>query len=302
MRSVELRVDLRHALGVTALVLGCASLAGCASVSSMAASVGSVFKSTPLGGPAVAEAPAVPPTAAPMPAPVVTATPAPAPAIASPAERAAAAERAGTAPAAGASALIAAPVSSAASAPPPPRIAREPDAPVTPAVQRAYDEARRQLRAGNAAEAERGFRALAQSNPDLGGPHAHLGVLLRQAGKLPEAVAEGEKAVQANPKQAAYFNQLGISYRQNGQFAKAREAYENAIDLDAAYASPLLNLGILHDLYLADSKRALELYDKYLALSPGGDATVSKWVADLKNRKPAPVTVSQRAANPKEKE
>ena len=272
----------------------------------MASSVGSVFKSVPLGGPAVAEAPAA------VPAPVVTAKPVPAtvpspasasasataPAIASPAERAAAAERAGTAPGATGSALIAAPVSSvpSSSAPAPslPRAAREPDAPVAAAVQRAYDEARRQLRAGNAAEAERGFRALVQSNPELGGPHAQLGTLLRQAGKSAEAVAEGEKAVRANPRQPAYFNQLGISYRQNGQFAKAREAYEAAIELDPASAAPLLNLGILHDLYLADSKRALELYDKYLALQPGGDATVAKWVADLKNRKPPPTTVSQK--------
>ena len=32
------------------------------------------------------------------------------------------------------------------------------------------------------------LRALAQSNPELGGPHANLGLISRQAGKLPEAV------------------------------------------------------------------------------------------------------------------
>jgi tetratricopeptide (TPR) repeat protein len=88
-------------------------------------------------------------------------------------------------------------------------------------------------------------------------------------------------------RRAMTLNQLGITYRQQGQFAKAREAYEKAIALDPAYATPLLNLGILHDLYLGDGKRALELYGQYLALSPSGDAAVSKWVADLKNRKPA---------------
>ena len=276
--------ELRRLLGVTALVLTGAALGGCASI-------GSMFKSIPLGGPTVAAA-TTPVPAAPAPAPAA----APAAPIASPAERAAAAERAGAAPGASGSALIAAPVSSvpSSSTAAPQRIAREPDAPVAPAVQRAYDEARRQMRAGNVAEAERGLRALTQSNPELGGPHANLGVLLRQANKLPEAVAEGEKAVQANPKQPFYFNQLGISYRHSGQFTKAREAYESAISLDSAYASPHLNLGILHDLYLADGKRALELYDKYLALSPGGDAVVAKWVADLKNRKPQPITVSQK--------
>jgi Flp pilus assembly protein TadD len=161
-----------------------------------------------------------------------------------------------------------------------------PETPVDPAAQRAFDDARSALAAGRADEAERGFRVLAQSNPDLAGPHANLGLIYRRAGKLPEAVAALERAVQASPKRAVYLNQLGITYRQQGQFAKAREAYENAIALDPAYAAPLLNLGILNDLYLGDGKRALELYGQYLALSPSGDAAVSKWVADLKNRKP----------------
>lgn len=182
---------------------------------------------------------------------------------------------AATVPAASASS----PTAAAAKAP-------EPEAPVSPAVQRSYDDARRALRAGRTEEAERMLRSIAQANPDLGGPYANLGLIHRQAGKLPEAVADFEKAVAANPKQPVYFNQLGVTYRQNGQFTKARDAYERALALDANYATAVLNLGILHDMYLADGKRALELYDRYLALTPGGDPLVSKWIADLKNRKP----------------
>ena len=111
---------------------------------------------------------------------------------------------------------------------------------------------------------------------------------------LAESARELERAAELNPKQPLYRNQLGIAYRQLGQFTKAREAYDAAIALDARYASPVLNLGILNDLYLGDGKRALELYDRYLALSPGGDAAVVKWVAELKNRKPAPITLSRR--------
>jgi hypothetical protein len=56
----------------------------------------------------------------------------------------------------------------------------------------------------------------------------------------------------------------------------------------------MLNLGILYDLYLGDTQRALEQYARYLSLFPNGDPTVSKWVADLKNRKPGqPITVSR---------
>ena len=167
-----------------------------------------------------------------------------------------------------------------------------PDAPVSVAVQRSYDDALRALRAGRNDEAERGFRALAQANPDLGGPHANLGVIYRQAGKLNESASELEQAVKINPNQPIYFNQLGVTYRQLGKFDKARDAYEKAIALDANYPAPTLNLGILYDMYLGDGPRALELYGRYLALSPSGDAVVTKWVAELKNRKPAASTVA----------
>ena len=165
---------------------------------------------------------------------------------------------------------------------------------VAPAVQRAFDEARKALRTGHVEEAERGFRTLAKEHPELGGPQANLGLIYRQAGKLPESAAALEKAVQLSPRQAAYFNQLGITYRQQGQFTKARDAYQTAIDIDADYASAVLNLGILNDLYLWDTKQAQTLYERYLALVPSGDAVVTKWIADLKNRKPQPITVSRK--------
>ncbi|HEY9065262.1 MAG TPA: tetratricopeptide repeat protein [Burkholderiaceae bacterium] len=171
------------------------------------------------------------------------------------------------------------------------------DTPVPLAVQRAFDDALRALRANRLDEAERGFRALTQSNPELGGPYANLGVIHRQQNKLAESASDLEQAVKLSPNQPIYLNQLGITYRQQGQFDKARDAYQRAIAADANYAAPTLNLGILYDLYLGDSAKALELYDRYLALSPGGDPAVTKWVAELKNRKP----VSAVAMGKKEK-
>ena len=187
-----------------------------------------------------------------------------------------------------ASALVSAPAAALAAATTPAA------APVSAQAQRAFDDATRALRAGRTDEAERGFRALLQSNPELAGPHANLGIIHRQAGRLPDAVAALETAVRLSPKQPVYLNQLGVAYRAAGQFDKAREAYDSAIALDPNYAAPHLNLGILHDLVFGDSTRALLLYDRYLALSPGGDGVVSKWVADLKNRKPAAITVSRK--------
>jgi tetratricopeptide (TPR) repeat protein len=178
----------------------------------------------------------------------------------------------------------------------------EADRPVPPAAQKAFDDALRALRAGRNDEAEKGLLALTQLHPSLGGPHANLGLIHRQAGRLPEAVAALEAAVKASPRQPTYWNQLGVTYRMAGQFAKARDAYERAIQLDAQYAAAQLNLGILLDLYLVEPARALEQYERYLALTPAGDANVTKWVADLKNRKSPPAApATQTSQAPKEK-
>ena len=184
----------------------------------------------------------------------------------------------------------AAPASAAAA--PPREVVAEAPAPVSADAQRAFDVAKAALRAGRTADAERGFRELAAKHPELGGAHANLGLILRNAGKLDESIAALEQAVKASPKQPLFLNQLGVSYRHKGQFAKAREAYESALALDPAYADAHLNLGVLLDLYLAEPTLALVHYERYLALAPGGDAAVGKWVADLKTRKPASVAAA----------
>ncbi len=106
-----------------------------------------------------------------------------------------------------------------------------------------------------------------------------------------------EAFVDATPsavKQAAAQNQLGIKLRQDGKFDQAREAYEEAIKLDANFTPAIINLGILHDMYLGDGKRALDLYSRYLAITPAGDNEVNKWIAELKNRKANPAAAPQK--------
>lgn len=160
-------------------------------------------------------------------------------------------------------------------------------APVSAEVQGQFQRALQAQRAGRLDDAERQWRALAQSHPELGGVHANLGLVHAQAGRHTEAVSALERAVQVSPTQPRFFNELGIAYRANGQFEKAREAYERALTLDASYAAALLNLGILHDLYLGNGAKALELYDRYLAQTQTADASVKKWATDLRRRSPA---------------
>ena len=98
---------------------------------------------------------------------------------------------------------------------------------------------------------------------------------------------ERTDAAPAAAGSAAQLNQQAVALRQKGEFKQARELYEQALKQDASYAPAVLNLGVLLDLYLDDRPQALAQYERYLALTPAGDATVSKWVSELKNRKPA---------------
>jgi tetratricopeptide (TPR) repeat protein len=113
------------------------------------------------------------------------------------------------------------------------------------------------------------------------------------------ALAELERDTQAENAPATAWNRLGVAQRKAGHFDKARQAYEHALVVDPAAADAVLNLGILHDLYLGNAALAQELYARYLALTPAGDATVSKWVADLKNRKSDRVALDTQVAKEK---
>jgi Flp pilus assembly protein TadD len=170
--------------------------------------------------------------------------------------------------------------------------------PIAPATQRAYDDALALMRAGHPADAERMLRALTQSDPDLAGPHANLGVIARQNGHLAEAVTELERATTLAPGMAVAWNQLGLAYRESGEFTKARDAYGHALAIDPDYATAVLNLGVLDDLYLGDGARALALYTRYLALTPAGDPVVAKWAADVRNRQPKAAAPAASAAAP----
>lgn len=97
---------------------------------------------------------------------------------------------------------------------------------------------------------------------------------------------------------ASALNQQGIAHRRAGRFAEARAAYEQAMAEQPQAVAPRLNLAILHDLYLGDAPRALELMQGSLALQANGDPELQKWITELKNRRP-PADARAAAATPR---
>lgn len=158
------------------------------------------------------------------------------------------------------------------------------EAPIPPEAAQQFDSAVALLNSGNVAAAEQAFRALSSSYPAYSGALLNLAILQARAGKLDDAEKTIKDAIERDANSAAAFNQLGIVYRRSGRFKEADEAYQRALQIDPDYALAHLNLGVLCDLYLQQPQRALEAYERYLALAAAPDAKVNGWVTELKTR------------------
>lgn len=151
------------------------------------------------------------------------------------------------------------------------------------ALQR-FEEAVSALGAGELALAEQGFRDVADAYPEFSVPFINLGILHARDGRHAQAEEAFLAALERDPASAIAYNELGILYRRTGRFDAAEAAYQQAVRLDPGYAIAHLNLGVLFDLYLGQPERALEHYERYVALAQTPEPRVSNWVAELKLR------------------
>ena len=157
------------------------------------------------------------------------------------------------------------------------------------------------MRAGNQAEAELEFQALATGYPTFAGPEINLGILYRKEGRLEQSERALKAATVRNDASADAWNELGVTLRLRGRFPEAAAAYEKAIAADPNFAPAHRNLGGVLDLYLDDPARALVQLERYQELS-GEAKPVSVWIAELRQRtghkKPASPSADPSASPP----
>jgi len=159
--------------------------------------------------------------------------------------------------------------------------APRPDA--SPAARADFDRALRYMRAGNATEAELGFKQVALQYPQFAAPLVDLGLLQRKQGELEQSEASLKGAVGRESGNALAWTELGVTQRMRGRFKEAADSYEQAIAADPRYAPAWRNLGVLSDLYLGDPQRALKALEQYKAIT-GEDKPVNSWIAELRQR------------------
>src|SRR5258706_2179651 len=147
------------------------------------------------------------------------------------------------------------PVANTAKAEPAAPVKAEP--PVNAESRRMYQQALAALGAGRHSEAERALLAVIRREPELAGPRANLGILYARTGHSAQALESLKEAIRLNPDRAAYYNEPRMGTRREGRFDEARRYYAKALDLDPGYAYAHLNIGILYDLYLQDTAKAM---------------------------------------------
>jgi tetratricopeptide (TPR) repeat protein len=150
-----------------------------------------------------------------------------------------------------------------------------------------YAQALQLMKSGKFTDAELEFKELVVGYPQFTGPQLNLGLLYMRDSRLPEAEATFKAALEHDPANVVAGNELGIVERKLGKFAEAEAAYQRTIAAEPNYAQAHLNLGVLYDLYLAQPQKALDEFERYIALA-GDNKQVAGWVVELRKRVGAP--------------
>lgn len=88
--------------------------------------------------------------------------------------------------------------------------------------------------------------------------------------QLMKAIEAYDKALALDANDPNVLTDQGVMYRRLGWFEKAINNFEQAYRLNSNHQQSLYNLGIVYRYDLQDFPMAIEAWEKYLAINPGG--------------------------------
>ncbi|MFZ2196223.1 MAG: tetratricopeptide repeat protein [Thermodesulfovibrionales bacterium] len=95
-----------------------------------------------------------------------------------------------------------------------------------------------------------------------------LGNMMMDSSRFSEAIDAYEKALALEPKNADVRVDLGTCYRNTGKPDMAVKEYRKALEVNPQHMHALKNMGIVYAYDLRDSKEAVKVFEKALAISP----------------------------------
>ncbi|MCH8148202.1 MAG: tetratricopeptide repeat protein [Planctomycetes bacterium] len=110
-------------------------------------------------------------------------------------------------------------------------------------VQFYYNESRELQKAGNIAEAAKGYRGVVTLDPAFAPAYHDLGMMELVSGRVAAAIAHLAEAVRLAPEKADLRNSYASALLQDGRYEEARGAFGEAVRLDPQLAVAWYNLG-----------------------------------------------------------
>ncbi len=149
-----------------------------------------------------------------------------------------------------------------------------------------YKAALTALKNNNLDKAENLFNEFSNTQPDLAGSWANLGLIYYKKNKLKKSEKFVNKAIKLNPKNPYAQNLLGMLENKNAKFRNAERHYILAIKYKKNYANAHYNIALLYDLYFREIKKAINHYKQYLKLIEKKglkDKITTNWLEQLQN-------------------
>lgn len=145
-----------------------------------------------------------------------------------------------------------------------------------------YAKAIADLDAQNYDHASTLLNRITANNPGFVEGWANLSLAQLHTGNISQAKQTANNALTLEPQSASLYNLLGLISVESGAYKDAEQHYARALQLNPELANAHFNLGLLNDIYYQNIAKAIQHYERYLALINTADPDTESWVAELK--------------------
>lgn len=133
-------------------------------------------------------------------------------------------------------------------------------------------------------EANKAWQKLISQNIQSSSIYTNLAITYSKLNDLSNAQKFLKKSIETGPDNHYAWQQMGIVERRLGNFKQSEISYMTAIKIEPRDYISHINLGILYDLYLGKTEKAIIHFEKAQAINETAEEIVLPWLKEIKIR------------------